>query len=311
MHLWKPISATPAPVLAGLLTLAALAVGTAGAGETRLDPARVGWSEIRMTASRLFLTAEATLAVRTVPAATVLPDLLAIDAAGFTPVMPGKDVLELRYDTRAAGRQSRLLLLMDPYSGAALQGTNHDQDAKPRLRIYRFGLEGAYQRTRWPASPEEKTLKPSHWTRTDEGLRTYPVPPGKHAVVEPEGLLYAIAAAPLDRPGDSIELLIFRRRDTQTVRVEVLPPREITVRYDELWPRGAVQRAGTVMPLRLALTGLPVPGGNPEDDDLELMGLRGQLELLLEPTTRAPLQLSGNVKIIGKVTLRLAAVRPR
>jgi hypothetical protein len=71
-----------------------------------------------------------------------------------------------------------------------------------------------------------------------------------------------------------------------------------------------VQRQGTVRPLRLALQGLPVPGGDP-DEDLELLGLRGRLELLLDPATRAPLQLSGNVKIVGSVTLRLAAVRPR
>ena len=54
-----------------------------------------------------------------------------------------------------------------------------------------------------------------------------------------------------------------------------------------------------------------MPGGDPEDDDLELLGLHGRLELLLDPATRAPLELSGDVKIVGTVTLRLAALRPR
>jgi hypothetical protein len=72
-----------------------------------------------------------------------------------------------------------------------------------------------------------------------------------------------------------------------------------------------VQRSGKVQALRLSLKGLPVPGGKTGDDDLELLGLRGQLELLLDPETRAPLQLSGTVKVVGSVTLRLAAVRPR
>ena len=86
------------------------------------------------------------------------------------------------------------------------------------------------------------------------------------------------------------------------------------MRYDELptpgTGQGAVQRTGKVQALRLSLQGLPVPGGDPEDDDLELLGLRGRLELLLEPATRAPLQLSGNVKVVGAVTLRLTALRP-
>ncbi|MBL8199584.1 MAG: hypothetical protein JNK40_01310 [Chromatiales bacterium] len=302
---------TAFPLALALTALAPAASAAAAAAEAAFDPARVGWSEIRMTASKLFLTAEARLTLRTIPGATVVPDLLDVPAGQFTALTPGTDVLEVLYDARGAGRVSRLTLLMDPRSGAALQRTQHDQQGKQRLRTYRFGIEGAYQRTFWPANAGEKSLMPARWTRTTEGLRAYPIPPGAQPVVEPTGLLYAVAAAPLDKPGDTQDVLVFRRHDTQVVRIEVLPPREISVQYDELWPRGAVQRSGKVQPLRLSLQGLPVPGGDPEDDDLELLGLRGRLELLLDPATRAPLQLSGNVKIVGSVTLRLSALRPR
>ncbi|TFG86724.1 MAG: hypothetical protein E4H19_04700 [Chromatiales bacterium] len=294
-----------------LLALLVLAPALAGAAEAALDPARVGWSEIRMTASKFFLTAESRLALRTVTGATVTPDLLVVADQNFTPLAPGTDVLELVYDTRGVGRKSRLTLLMDPVSGAAIQRVQHDQDGKPRFRTYRFGVEGAYHRTFWPATASEKSLQPKGWTKTSEGLRAYPVPPGKQPVIEPTGLLYAIAAAALDNPGDTADMLVFRRRDTQTVRITVLPSREISVRYDEVWPTGTVQRNGKRKPLRLSLQGMPVPGSNPNDDDLELLGLRGKLELLLDPATRAPLQLSGDVKILGKVTLRLAELHPR
>jgi len=293
-----------------LALLFLLAAGPRPSAAADFDPARVGWTEIRMTASKLFVTAEARLSLRTVPGATVMPDLLAVPASQLTPIAPGDDVLELLYDAHGAGRASRITLLMDPHTGAALQRNQHDKQGKLRQRTYRFGTEGAFQRTFWPATADEKSLPPSRWTRTSEGLRAYPVPPGTRPVVEPTGLLYAVAAASLDQPGDSLEILVFRRRDTQVVRVEVLPPREISVHYDELWPKGTVQRRGPVRPLRLSLVGAPVPGGDP-DDDMELLGLRGRLELMLDPVTRAPLQLSGNVKIVGTVTLRLAALRPR
>ncbi len=295
--------------------LLALAPGLASAADAALDPAldpaRVGWSEIRMTASKFFLTAESRLALRTVTGATVTPDLLVVADPHFTPLAPGPAVLELVYDTRGAGRKSRLTLLMDPDSGAAIQRVQHDQDGKPRFRTYRFGVEGAYHRTFWPATTGEQSLQPKAWTRTSEGLRAYPVKPGKHPVIEPTGLLYAIAAASLDKPGDTADMLVFRRRDTQTVHIAVLPSREVSVRYDEVWPTGTVERSGKVQPLRLSLRGMPVPGGGPTDEDLELLGLRGQLELLLDPTTRAPLELSGDVKVLGKVTLRLAELHPR
>jgi hypothetical protein len=277
----------------------------------RFDPARVGWSEIRMTASKLFLTADARLSLRTVPGATIGPDLLPVADDQFTPVAPGTEVLELLYETRAVGRRSRITLLMDPFSGAAIQRTQHDQDGKMRQRTYRFGLEGAYQRTRFPATAGEKALLPERWTKTSEGLRAYATSPGQQPVIEPTGLLYAIGAAPLDQPGDTIDVLVRQHRDTQAVRIEVLTPHEVSVRYDELWPKGTVQRSGKVRPVRLSLQALPAPGGDAATDELELLGLRGRLELLLDPDTRAPLQLSGDVKVLGSVTLRLAAVRPR
>ncbi len=293
---------------AGLLAVTPATM--AGPDNTRLDPARVGWSEIRMTASKLMLTAEARLTLRTLSGAAAAGDLATIVADGFTPLKPGNEVLELSYEAGGVGRQSSVILLMDPRSGAALQRTQHDQRGRLRWRVYRFGHEGAYQRTRWPATAAEDSLQPSRWTRTSQGLRTYPLAPGGQAVIEPTGLLYAIAAADLDQPGEQLELLIFRRRDTQTVRIRVLPATEVGVRYDELWPTGTIQRNGTVLPVRLSLEGLPVPGGDPDDDDLELLGLRGKLELLLDPTTRAPLELSGNVRILGRVKLRLTALRP-
>jgi len=306
----------PGQSLLVLLLLLLLALGSLlpvvpARAAPAFDPARVGWSEIRMTGSKLFITADARLALRRVPGGTVRPHLLPVADERFTPLEPGVDVLELLYETRAIGRRSRLTLWMDPLSGAALQRTQHDRDGKLRLRTYRFGSAGAYQRTFWPATPGEKSLPPDRWTKTSEGLRAYPVDPGQQPVVEPTGLLYAISAAALNQPGDALEVLVFRRRDTQTVRIEVQSPREVTVRYDELRAEGAVERAGKVQALRLSLQGLPIAGGDPADDDLELLGLRGRLELLLEPATRAPLQLSGNVKVVGAVTLRLTAVRPR
>lgn len=312
------------PGLLLVLALLALPPGLAGAADAGLrptvspglDPARVGWSEIRMTASKFFLTAESRLALRTVTGAVVRPDLLTVTAPHFTPLVPGAEVLELVYDTQGAGRKSRLTLLMDPMTGAAFQRVQHDQDSKPRFRTYRFGHEGAYHRTFKPATDRERSLQPTAWTGATEGLRAYPVLPGKIPVVEPTGLLYAIAASALDKPGDTLDILVFRRHDTRTVRVEVLPSREVTVRYDEVWPTGTVQRNGKVRPLRLSLQGAPPPGSDPgaddaDDNDTELFGLRGQLELLIDPATRAPLQLSGDVKIVGKLTLRLAELHPR
>lgn len=277
-----------------------------------LDPARIGWSEIRMTASKLFLSAEARLALRTVPDTSIRGELLPLP--DVPPIAPGGEVLELVYDASGLGRRSRLTLLMDPVTGAAIQGTHHDLEGKHRYRVWRYGETGAYQRTRWPVNRSEESLPPAKWSKTSAGARIYPVDPAGRPVLETTGLLYAIAAAALDKPGDQVELLVFRRRDTQIVHVEVVPPREISVNYAEVWPSGTVQRRGQATPLRLKLRGLPVvdPSGKvagDKDEEFELLGLRGNIELALDAETRTPLLLSGSVPIFGKVTLRLTEVR--
>ncbi len=199
-----------------------------------------------------------------------------------------------------------------PSAAQHIQGTHHDLEGKHRYRVWRYGETGAYQRTRWPLNRAEESLPPAKWSKASEGLRAYPVDPAGRPVLESTGLLYAIAAAALDQPGDQVELLVFRRRDTQIVHVEVLAPRPLSVNYAELWPRGAVQRRAEITPLRLAVRGLPVvdPSGQAgKDEDFELLGLRGNIELALDAETRTPLMLSGSVPIFGKVTLRLTEVR--
>ena len=239
--------ASPLPVLSGPV-----------AGDARFDRSRVGWSEIRMGATKLFLSADADVRWQMLPGTRVSDGLVSFPPGDA--IAPGPEVLEISFETAGAGRKSRLVLLMDPVSGAAIQRTQHEYEGKFRQRIYRFGTDGAYHRTRWPVTSAERALPPAQWTRTAEGLRAYPDAPGNTPVVESTGLLYLISAAALENPGDSLDILTFRRRDTQSVRVTVLPPREITVRYDELGPAGAVERRGSLTPVRLSLEGIPTPG---------------------------------------------------
>jgi hypothetical protein len=293
-------------VAAACVILMVPVAGSAAAGPVALDDTRVGWSSIRMTATKLFMTASSTLGVRILPAEGIAGDLR-VPAAGKA-VMPGNEVAELVYSTAGLGRQSTMTLLMDPVSGAALQNTVHDSAGRLRLRTYRYADTGAYQWTRWPASGEEK-LPPAKWSTTSEGMRDYVPAADSRTVLESGGLLYAIAAAPLARPGDRVEFAVFQRKRLHRVLAEVRTPRSIQVRYQEQWPTGNVERSGKVMPLLIVVRGVAEPGG--DDEELELLGLSGELALSLDPETRTPLQLAGRVKILGGVTLRLASVRLR
>jgi hypothetical protein len=268
-----------------------------------LDAARVGWTEIRLGGRKLFLTADATLAWSVLPRAEVVPRLR--EPPGLEAVMPGPAVVELTYEGSAVGRRTRAALLVDPVSGAAIQREQDDLTGRLRHRTYRFGTTAAYHWTRWPAKGEEK-LPHASWTRVSEGPRPY----GREAggpVLEPTGLIYAIAAAPLLRPGDTAEFLVFQRRVLQRVEVRVVDRQAIRVDFADLTTGTAAPGPAQIEALRLSISGDPDTADS--DDELELLGLKGTLELHLDPATRAPLSLSGNVAIIGPVTLRLRSLR--
>jgi len=314
----SPSSPRPPPILLipllWLGTAAALAAPAAPAPAAAvLDDARVGWAEIRMTATKLFLTATAGVSLRTVPGPSVLADLRPFPEGGG--VAPGPEVIELVYEAAGMGRRSRATLLMDPVSGAAIQNVIQDLEGKQRFRVYRYGDRGAYHRTRWPVNATESGKEPAQWSRATEGLRVYARLPDGRPVVDTTGLLYIVSAAALDRVGDQLEVLVFQRRNVQAVLIRVEPPRPVQVDYEELWPQGGITRRGPVEPILLSLRGLPAPGATAPDtpregEGLELLGLHGNLQVALDPATRAPLQITGKVKVLGDVTLRLSAPRP-
>lgn len=288
-----------AALLGGLLLLAAAPL-PAQPPEPGLDARQVGWSATQLYGSRLFLSVDAQIRLQQRPLAAVSPTLLAV-ASGH-PVEPGTEVMEVTYRTRAVNQQSEIVLLMDPWSGAALQRVAHDFQGRQRHRTYRYAEEGAFMLTRWPA-PGEEDLPPGQWSDIEEGFRPYPAALAGELVGEPTGLFYLISASALAAPGDRAEFVVFSRRQLHRVSVLVTEPRRITTDFDRLRGDQRTRQRGSLSAPRLLIRGETL-GEEDDDDEFELLGLRGDLELYLDPESRAPLQLSGNVRLLGRVTLR-------
>lgn len=270
----------------------------------RLDPARPQWSEVHFTGSKLFITARASIRQQLLPGTAIVGRLIDEATEEGRPVPAGPEVVEVLYDASGLGRRSRIALLMDPVSGAALQREQHDYEGRLRYRVYRFTDRGAWHETRWPRAGEE-SLPPADWTEHSDGLRPYSPELVGETILEPNGLLYAVAAGTVAAPGDEMELLMFQRRAVHRVRVVAEGWRELRTTHEVLRPAGAERPSARTKVLRIMLEGETLDG---DDEEFELLGLRGRLELLMDPETRVPLQLSGNVKILGNVTLRLDAV---
>lgn len=260
------------------------------------------WSQLEFGASKFFMTARFGVTVHERPAADISQSLLGVPKG--QPVAPADSVLELVYRMSGFGRQSSATLWVDPASGASLQQTELDSGRRQRLRDYRFTDLGAWHFSRWPASRAEQALPPAQWTDLGEGLRAFPAAIRGQPVASATTLLWLAAAGDYTQVGDRDEVLVFSRGQVSRVGIEFRGRRSIQVDYQEHGPAGTQQRRGKLEALVLTIRGQPLEstGG---DSEFELLGLQGNLELLLDPLTRIPLQLSGMVKIAGQVTVRL------
>ena len=277
----------------------------AAAMNSDLDPSRIGWSELQFRASVLFFSVDANIVLDELAAREISPALMEPgEGIGVT----AEDVVQqLRFTTDFVGRHTTTDLWLNASSGAALQRTSHDSGNRFRHRIYRYTDIGAYHKTRWPVGKDEENLPADRWpewSEAGEDLRPYPPQVAGAVITDPGGLLYIVSAAKLEKPGDQAETLAFVRGHVHRVSVEVLSPEIITVKYRERSGKDLLERKGKQEVMRLLIRGQSVDDGDAEDE-FEMLGLRGDIIMHMDSQTRAPLQLTGRVKIAGRVTMRL------
>lgn len=288
-----------------VVVLVAFHMHAVNANPAQLDPTRIGWDSIRFRASKLFFSVDSVVSIERVPAAAVKATVISPKTG--VGVGLADDVIRLRLRTDAFGRRNDMDLLVNALSGGAVQRTTHETGGRQRHRVYRFTDVGAYNDTRKPNSEAEEKLPDERWPEWSNhgtGIYTYPEQAVGELIAEPAGLLYIVGAAQLDKPGDYLEMLAYARKRVHRVHIDVVGPIDVKMKYKK-WSGGTgVEHRGEKQALRLLIEGEAVGDGDPEDE-FELLGLRGKLELLLDPETRAPLRLSGRAKIVGHVTLEL------
>jgi hypothetical protein len=294
-------SAIPTLVLLGVVAHAAAAP---------LDPARVGWREVELGASKFLMSASARISLSEPKRADAMAGLRQPPEGVAVPA--GPRLLQMRYAANLAGQRTDMTLLLDPLSAAALQFELRDSGRRHRERIWRYTDVGAFHWTAKPANDKERALPPARWTERSSGLRRYPPESGSGAVTDATALIYAIAAANYAKPGDAIALRVFSRRRMHEVRAEYVSATAVNADFRQLAGAGESRRKGKVPAWRIVVSGTTVaePGGD-DDDRFTLLGLTDGIELALDPVTRLPLQLTGDAPIVGRVTFRLKSATLR
>ncbi|MGI9341616.1 MAG: hypothetical protein ACR2QV_02125 [Gammaproteobacteria bacterium] len=281
----------------------------ATAAAADLDPDRLNWSELRFHASKFFISIDADVELADIAASDI--DGMLIQAGEGTAVASTPPNKSLVFTTEAFGRKTRAAVLLNAVDGATLQRTSHDSGKRNRHRIYRYTDIGAYQKTWWPVSEEQEKFPPERfkeWSKFEEGMRPFAEAVHGEIVIDPGALLYIVGAAPLEKAGDKIEVLAYARKNVHRVQVEVAGIEQIKVKFDQSGGASPGEKKGKFNALKLLVRGEMVDDGD-DDDQFELLGLRGDIDIHIDPETRAPLQIKGDVKIAGKATMRLTRLK--
>lgn len=293
---------SPALSLRLTLLLAAIALG-AGADPSPppLDPARVGWTRLSYTASKFGISSRSEVTLKHIGAAEARSALIA-PPRGEGLVPHRNDNLLLRLDNRALGRDSHLDLWLDPQDATAYQRSLIEAGKKrPRYKVYRFLQNGVFSRRLFPEKGEE-ALPRERWSDVVEEIDRFD-PSRGGAVTEPAALFYVVAAAPLDKPGDRIELRVFSDRLVRPVEIIASGNERLEVDHVVHTAEGERRVKGPLETLRLIIH--PRPVGDAKIKDFKFLGIEGDVELHLDPQTRAPVRISGKAPYAGKLRIVL------
>lgn len=287
------------------------------------DPERIRWQELRYHATKLFVTADATVRFDPVDPAGLADDLVvaprgrplrseaprAKDTENAENAEDARRVHRLRLESRVLGRRSLEQVWFDPRTGAALQrsklrrgGGNH------YVKIQRHTRDGVFERRAEPANVDEAVGEQSTWSKVREHFIDRPaaVETACPVVLEPALLFYLLSAHPWWGEGDAFAVCVYSNGKYHRLELRAAGREAVEVDYR----LGERRRYGELDALRVTLEAQPLAGAD-EVETFELMELEGRIELFVDPDLGAPVEIRGEMSPLGEVSVKLVGAQLR
>jgi len=188
----------------------------------------------------------------------------------------------------------------DAATGQVLLRERTRPGRKGSSKIHRFGARGVARLRLEPADKRQAGLPTTHWSHRD--LKFYPYDlqdSGCSQITIPALLLYHISS----HPQDSV-YCVFHDDALYRVRLESRGSKMLPVDYT-VHSRGRLQQVSGTRPLEEIALHVEPLGEQADAGDFELLELRGELAIQLDPQTRIPVEVSGSRAGLGDITLRL------
>jgi hypothetical protein len=215
--------------------------------------------------------------------------------------------LVLESTTHLPGRTFIAREVLDPATVAARQIVDTETGAKHHRKTYTLGSRGFELDLLQPDGLRQMVLPSERWTRETRSFTPYPPTlPAGATITGPAGLLLVVAAADLRAAGDSVTVYVLVQTQIERVTASVVEvvPVQLDLEEDSGLGGTAVHERRTVA--RLLVHGEPVDAA--AASVFRLFGLEGDVTILWDPVRRLPVELAGQVHMLGDVEVRLVSV---
>lgn len=282
-----------------------MATGSAVTGVVPPPPGVPAWRELVLDGRKLGLDTSINIRSALLPTNQASADWLPTAAASV--VRPrGEEVLLIESKAKLAGRVFDERLWLDPPSRAAIQIDDTETGARNHRRVHRLLSSGFLYEQRQPADGEESGAPPS-WTRLERTAARFPPALPASAVVT--GALALVGADVLDDlhvPGDHASCIVLVQSQIEEVTVTVESAAPAAVAFVEHRAEGDLPVSGMVDTLVLAVSSRPVDAS--AAGSFRLFGLERAIHVVWEPRRRVPLRISGQVRLLGQVSINLSEI---
>lgn len=275
------------------------------ARDSTLDPSRVKWTSLGYKTHVLFFGMKIDVQMNQIPLSTSKAALLTPKHGEGT--MPQADpTYRLDMDTGILGRDSFVSLWFDP-DGTAFQRTQTDTGKKHRVKTYRI-LKNGYDSFQAKPRENEKELPPNQWSDIGEGNKKFNrLTPTGTIITEPTALFYLVSASPLNEPGDKFQQYIFTKHGIHKAYLHAIDYQDIEVNFKN--NQGGEKRTVYDDEFRTLHIRMNVEAIDPAaEGDFDFLGLKGDIDLYLDPKTRVLVQISGSIDIVGYTDIVLRSV---
>ena len=267
--------------------------------------------ELEYRARKLFFSTVTRARLELAPSASVSA-MVRTPPMGAPVALPADTVMILTVETELPfGRRESMRLLLDPRTGAALQGEKVALGRRTNRNISRYLKEGIYS-WRWsPADKMEEKLSPEAWTKRREEFLPYPAElPAGAVVTDAYAVVPLSAAAHFERPGVGMQLFVLSYHNFLALEFTPQGFEQRKLAVEEQSASGTHDRSGPQLVRLVDVSTRAVQGtGRESPHDLGILGFEGGMSLMIDASTGLPVGLAGRVPYLGTLTARLTRVR--